>query len=89
MAISLRNNHPDLFSEHLRTTKLTSIFNSMDALRQKFGKHTLFLGSSHLVHKFSQHLGQRGDEALRKLELLPGETKRRRLAIPIMVAENI
>ena len=58
-----------------KTFQLKKLFTGVDAMRNKYGKHTLFLGSSHLANRFSQHLGDRGDEPLRKQFLLKGETK--------------
>ena len=65
----------DLFGAALKTFQLKKLFTGVDAMRNKYGKHTLFLGSSHLANRFSQHLGDRGDEPLRKQFLLKGETK--------------
>jgi hypothetical protein len=57
----------------------------MDHMREKYGKHTVFLGSSFLAHKFGQHLGDRGDEPQRKQKLFKGETKRKRFGIPMFL----
>ena len=56
-------------------------------MQQKYGKHTLYLGSSFIANKFGAHLGERGDVATRKQKLLPGETLRKRLAIPMFLGE--
>ncbi len=56
-------------------------------MRRKYGKHTLFLGTSFLANQFGQHLGERGDIPKRKETLLKGETARRRLGIPMFVAD--
>ncbi len=56
-------------------------------LREQFGKHTVFLGSSYLAHRFAQHLGARGDTPARTGQLFKGETKRKRLAIPMFMEE--
>jgi hypothetical protein len=75
---------PDLFGESLHLEKLTRLYEQVDALQRKFGKHTVFLGSSFLAMKRDQHAGERGNLPERKLTLLPGETARKRLAIPYL-----
>src|SRR6266481_3228799 len=54
-------------------------------MRAKYGKHTLYLGSSHLAQSSAQHGADRGDEPLRKRVLRKGETTRRRLGIPMFM----
>ncbi len=77
----------DLFGAHLQVEKLSKIFSAVDQMQQKYGKHTLYLGSSFIANKFGAHLGDRGDVATRKQKLLPGETLRKRLAIPMFLGE--
>jgi hypothetical protein len=48
---------------------------------------TVFLGSSLPAHRFAQHVGERGDEPERKRALLKGESKRKRLGIPMLMGE--
>jgi DNA polymerase-4/DNA polymerase V len=73
---------PDLFGEALKVEKMDKLFQSIDEINKKFGKHTVFLGTSFWANRFSQHLGERGDIPQRKIDLLKGETARKRLAIP-------
>lgn len=73
---------PDLFRNTLRIEKMEELFKAVDSVNKKYGKHAIFLGSSFWAHKFSQHLGERGDIPQRKIELLKGETARKRLGIP-------
>ena len=56
-------------------------------LREKYGKHTVFLGASKLAPKSAQHAGERGHVPERRRELLPGETARKRLGIPMFMGE--
>jgi hypothetical protein len=56
-------------------------------LYPKYGKHTVFLGASFLAHQSAQHDGECGHVPDRKIDLLPGETARRRLAIPMFMGE--
>lgn len=79
----------DLFGETLRAEKYSRVYQAVDLLREKFGKHTVFLGSSFQAQKFGQHLGARGDEPQRKQQLFKGETKRKRLGIPMFMGQLI
>jgi DNA polymerase IV len=79
----------DLFGEALRAEKLSKVYRAVDRMRERYGKHTLFLGSSLLAQKFAQHLGERGDEPQRRRQLFRGETKRRRLGIPMLTGKLI
>jgi len=77
----------DLFGEAFRIEKIKKLYESLDAMRQKYGKHTLFIGSSFHAHRYAQHAGERGDLSERKKELFKGETARRRLGIPMFSGE--
>src|SRR5205823_7240766 len=77
----------DLFGEAIRMQRLSNLYESVDTLREKYGKHTVFLGASFLAHKSAQHDGERGALPDRKRELLPGETTRKRLGIPMFMGE--
>jgi hypothetical protein len=50
----------------------------------KYGKHTVFLGSSFAAMQGSQHTGERAELPRRQTMLLKGEGKRRRLGIPML-----
>src|SRR5213594_2770470 len=77
----------DLFGSVAKTINMRRVYEGVDAVRRKYGKHTLFLGSSFLANKFGQHLGDRGDIPRRKAMLLKGETARKRLGIPMFLAD--
>ena len=74
----------DLFGAVQKSEALTAVYKSVDEMSAKFGKHAVFLGSSWREMKFASHLGERGDTAERVSKLFKGETKRRRLAIPLL-----
>lgn len=74
---------PDLFSSFIKIEKFQKIYSQMDAAALKYGKHTLFLGSSFKAHVNPQHLTSRGNLPARKDVLLKGETPRKRLNIPM------
>ena len=79
----------DLFGEAVRIEKTARVYAAMDWLRQKYGKHTVYLGSSLPAHQFAQHVGERGDEPERRRRLLKGETERRRLGIPMYMGKLV
>jgi DNA polymerase-4/DNA polymerase V len=75
----------DLFGETIRMQRLSNLYESVDTPREKYGKHTVFLGASFLAHQSAQHEGERGHLPERRRELLPGETARKRLGIPMFM----
>jgi DNA polymerase IV len=77
----------DLFGEVLRLPRLSHLYESVDTLREKYGKHTLFLGASFLAHAHAQHDGERGQLPERHQQRLPGETPRKRLGIPMCMGD--
>jgi DNA polymerase-4/DNA polymerase V len=66
----------DIFGQGLKVAKLKKLYEGVDKMQNRYGKHTLYLGSSHLANEFSQHLGERGDIPTRHRTLLKGETPR-------------
>jgi DNA polymerase IV len=77
----------DLFGETIRMQRLSNLYESVGTLREKYGKHTVFLGASFLAHQSAQHEGERGTLPDRKQQLLPGETPRKRLGIPMFMGD--
>ncbi len=77
----------DLFGEAIRMQRLSNLYQSVDTLREKYGKHTVFLGASFLAHQSAQHDGERGHLPERTTHLLQGETARKRLGIPMFMGE--
>lgn len=77
----------DLFGAHITIEKLHRLFDGVDSMKKKFGKHSLFLGSSFYANNTAQHDGERGLAPERKKLLFKGETFRRRLAIPMFLGE--
>jgi len=74
----------DLFNEVVTAEKIAKIFGSVDGIAQRYGKHTLFLGSSFSAMNRAQHEGNRQTPAERKEDLFKGESARKRLAIPYL-----
>ena len=50
------------------------LYEAVDPINEKFGKHKIYLASSFEANNFSQHLGERGDTPERKADLFKGET---------------
>lgn len=78
---------PDLFGVTAKIERVSKAYEAVDAVRRKYGKHTIFLGSSFAARHFGQHLGERGDAPERKDDLFKGETARQRLAIPMFMGK--
>jgi DNA polymerase-4 len=73
----------DLFGESFKIERMERLFASVDAIKAKYGKHTLFLGSSFLAHQHAQHEGARAGAPERQRVLFKGETQRKRIGIPM------
>jgi DNA polymerase IV len=71
---------PDLFEDRLRIDKLARVSRAVDLLNERFGKHTLSLGPSLFLDRHRRT--DRDERPARKSALLPGETRRQRLAFP-------
>jgi DNA polymerase-4 len=74
----------DLFGKVKESEAKRVVFESVDEVSARYGKHAVFLGSSFDAMKFGAHLGERGDLPERTRQLFKGETSRRRLAIPML-----
>ena len=73
-----------LFDDTARIQKMGRIYSAVDALSERFGKHTVQHGSSLPTKIQAQHEGERGDVPARRNDLLKGENKRQRLAVPMI-----
>jgi DNA polymerase-4/DNA polymerase V len=73
----------ELFKDPCRLKSWRNISRCMDDVNEAYGKHCLHMASTHVVSGYGQHLGDRGDIAERKINLLKGETSRQRLNIPM------
>jgi DNA polymerase-4/DNA polymerase V len=72
----------DLFGSVAEVEKWKPVYAAVDMLDSKFGKHTVFLGSTLKALSRNAHLTERGDMPARTKHLLKGENKRQRLGIP-------
>jgi hypothetical protein len=60
------------------------VYEAIDQLDAKYGKYTVFLGSSFAAIQGNQHAGDRAELPRRRQMLLKGEGKRKRLGIPML-----
>lgn len=79
---------PDLFGAHIAVDRMRRVYRGLDALDAKYGKHTVWLGSSHPAQVRERHAGERGDIPARQMTALRGESARRRLAIPMLMGSS-
>ncbi len=75
---------PDLFGAQTRVTTWQPVYAAVDMLDSKFGKHTVYLGSTHTALTKAQHANARADAPRRATQTLKGETARKRLALPLL-----
>lgn len=75
-----------LFDNSVQAEKIKDLYDVADELGQKFGKHTVHLGSSHLIEKRGK--GRRGVPTTREQTQLRGETKRRHLGLPLIYVKT-
>ncbi|MBF0254416.1 MAG: DNA polymerase IV, partial [Candidatus Omnitrophica bacterium] len=73
----------DLFEDSARVRQLERLSVCVDEVNRAYGKHCLHLASTTPVDGFGKHLGERGDRPGRLEGLLPGETARQRIGIPL------
>jgi len=74
----------DLFGAKNTSQGVKRVFESVDALSAKYGKHAVFLGSSFEAMTHAAHMSERGDVTDRVSTLFKGETTRRRLNVPML-----
>ena len=74
----------DLFGSVQKSEGLKRVFESVDAISERYGKHAIFTGSSFQAMTHSAHAGDRGEVPERVIALFKGETARRRLALPYL-----
>ena len=77
-----------LFEPQHILEKMEGVYASIDTLAQKFGKHTVHLGSSLPAHAFdAKEEKQQTETSWKKLLQLTGETARMRLNIPMLALQ--
>lgn len=74
----------DLFNQHAEVEKSSNLFETIDKIDDKYGKHTVCLASSMEALSQGNYQGKRGNKPKRKKDLLQGENDRQRIAIPYL-----
>ena len=70
----------ELFQDRVHLDHLEQVTLAVDAINRRLGKHKVALGTSLFLPRHT--ITDRDEEPLRRQNLLPGETARRRLGIP-------
>jgi DNA polymerase-4 len=73
-----------LFDDTAKIEKMARIYDCVDELSRKFGKHAIQHAASLPVKLQAQHEGERGDVPERRGSLFKGENKRQRLGMPML-----
>jgi len=73
-----------LFDDPARIERMARVYNAVDELSEKFGKHTILHATSLPTKLQAQHEGERGDIPKRKTDIFRGENKRQRLGLPML-----
>lgn len=77
-----RDEQYDLFEDRVRIDKVERAAHVIDTVNETYGKHKLALGPSLFLARAPK--GPRDAPAFRKANLLPGETPRRRINLPLL-----
>ncbi len=73
----------DLFSETIKAEEMKILYKSIDTINDKFGKHTVFLGSSFTANATPQHKKERGNIPEKKKTPIKVGGTRQRINIPM------
>lgn len=73
-----------LFEHPLQLENMQRLYQAVDVLSQRFGKHTVHTAASLQANVFEQHHGWRGEKPLRKNTDGIGEGARKRLGFPLL-----
>jgi nucleotidyltransferase/DNA polymerase involved in DNA repair len=71
-----------LFEDAVKAERISKSYQAIDELNQRYGKHVVHLGASHLIEALGK--GRRGEPTARDKTRLWGETKRKHLNLPIL-----
>jgi DNA polymerase-4/DNA polymerase V len=74
----------DLFGSSATAEKIERIYDAIDKLSEKYGKHAVFLGTSFKAIFGRQYEGDRNESARRKNMIFKGEGVRKRIGIPML-----
>jgi DNA polymerase-4/DNA polymerase V len=71
-----------LFDDPIKAENIREVYDAVDNLNGKHGKHTLHLGGSNFIEVLGK--GKRGEPTSREQTRLLGETERKHLGLPIL-----
>ena len=74
----------DFFGTTAMSKNSDHVFGVVDSIDRKYGKHTVFLGSSYRALSGRQYQGDRNDQGRRSRNLFAGEGRRRRVGLPYL-----
>ena len=74
-----------LFEPTVKLEKLKRLYEAVDLMSEKFGKHCLYSAASLPAQKTPQHVRDRGNVPVRKLNRITGESIRKHLNIPMLM----
>jgi len=77
-----RQRQYELFENTVEIERIQEIGNVVDRINHRYGKHRIFLGTGLTLGGIE--INDRDEPCWRKLNLLKGETKRRRIRIPLL-----
>jgi len=73
-----------LFDDTAKIAKMARIYECVDELSRKYGKHSIQHAASLPTKLQAQHEGARGDVPVRKGDLFKGENKRQKIGLPML-----
>src|SRR5512143_2709930 len=73
-----------LFDDTTKIEKMARVYESVDRIAKKFGKHSVQHAASLPTKLQAQHEGERGDVPVRRAILFKGENRRQRLRLPML-----
>ncbi|MBF8280655.1 MAG: nucleotidyltransferase/DNA polymerase protein [Candidatus Magasanikbacteria bacterium] len=76
-----------LFERPLTVNNLRALYEAIDSLDARFGKHTVFAGAAFPAYQTPTYVGDRAELAGRKKHRIKGETNRQRLSVPMIMKE--
>jgi len=77
-----RTRQYDLFEDRVQVERMREVGQVVDGINRRYGKHRIFLGTGLVLRGIE--VNERDEPCWRKMNLLEGETKRRRIRIPLL-----
>ena len=71
-----------LFEDALRAERVQDLYRVVDEVSARYGKHSLHLGASHPIEALGK--GTRGEPTAREQTRFLGETRRKRVSLPVV-----